>query len=262
MSTRTEFSMVNSFGLLFIAVSSSSFGECVPASVVRAGRARIGHRTVRVGQSSPGQCADRARPARLARPDGGRPAGQDAVELVARADVELGEDLAQVVLDRARTDEQPGADFRVREAVAGEPGDLSLLSGQLVPGLDGALADFLASGQELAPGPIGERLHAHRRQHLVGGAQLLAGVYAAALAAQPLAIEQVGAGELHADAGTPEARDRLAVEALGDVTLVEQGADAGFDSQRPLGGGYPRAFGQPLECSPDERHVAGPGRRF
>src|SRR2546426_2167528 len=40
-------------------------------------------------------------PGRLKRPDGGRVAGQDAVELVARADVELGEDLAQVVLDRA-----------------------------------------------------------------------------------------------------------------------------------------------------------------
>src|SRR2546430_14707757 len=146
MSTRTEFPMVNSFGLLFIAVSSSSFGECVPASVVRAGRARIGHRTVRVGQSSPGQCADRARPARLGRPDGGRPAGQNAVELVARADVELGEDFAQVVLDRAWTDEQPGADLGVREAVAGEPRDLPLLSRELVVRFHRALADFLARG--------------------------------------------------------------------------------------------------------------------
>src|SRR5438445_2057256 len=108
-------------------------------------------------------------PARLGRPDGGRPAGQDAVELVAGADVELGEDLAQVVLDRSWTDEQPGADLRVGESVAGEPGDLGPLGGQLVPGLDGALADSLAGGQELAPGPLGEPLDAHRRQHLVGG---------------------------------------------------------------------------------------------
>src|SRR5947208_12771905 len=150
MSTRAEFSMVNSFGLLVIAVSSSSFGECIPASVIRVGRGRIGHWTVRVGQSSPRASApDRLWPARLG-PDGGRVAGQDAVELVARADVELGEDLAQVVLDRARTDEQPGADLGVRESVAGEPGDLGLLGGQLVPGLDGALADSLAGGQELA----------------------------------------------------------------------------------------------------------------
>jgi hypothetical protein len=38
----------------------------------------------------------------LARPGSVPVAGQDAVELAARADGELGEDLAQVVLDRAR----------------------------------------------------------------------------------------------------------------------------------------------------------------
>jgi len=55
--------------------------------------------------------------------------GQDPVELAAGADAELGEDLAQVVLDRARADEQPGADLRVGQAVAGQPRDLSLLWG-------------------------------------------------------------------------------------------------------------------------------------
>jgi hypothetical protein len=40
----------------------------------------------------------------------------------------LSEDLAQVVVDRARTDKQPGADLRVREPDAGEPRDLPLLS--------------------------------------------------------------------------------------------------------------------------------------
>src|SRR2546429_1971138 len=40
--------------------------------------------------------------------------GQCSVELQAGADLELGEDLAQVVLDGARADEQPGADLRVR----------------------------------------------------------------------------------------------------------------------------------------------------
>ena len=78
---------------------------------------------------------------------------------------------------------------------------------------DGALAGGLAGGQQLAPGALGERLDAHRVQHVVGGAQLLARVDAAALAAQPLAVEQMAAGELDADAGTAEARDRLAVEA-------------------------------------------------
>jgi hypothetical protein len=50
----------------------------------------------------------------LERPGGGRVVGQDAVELAARTDAELHEDLAQVVLDRAWADEQADADFRIR----------------------------------------------------------------------------------------------------------------------------------------------------
>jgi hypothetical protein len=46
-------------------------------------------------------------------------AGQHAIELAAGGDTELGEDLAQVVLDGVRADEQPGADLRVGQAVAG-----------------------------------------------------------------------------------------------------------------------------------------------
>ena len=53
----------------------------------------------------------------------------------------------------------------------------------------------------------------------MGRSQLLAGVDAAALAAQPLAVEQMGARELHADAGPAEPVDRLAVETLGDLAL-------------------------------------------
>src|SRR5918992_5706918 len=54
-------------------------------------------------------------------------AGRNAAELVARGDVELQEDLAQVVLHRARADEELCADLRVRETVLREPGDLRLL---------------------------------------------------------------------------------------------------------------------------------------
>src|SRR6266566_5319250 len=143
-------------------------------------------------------------PAGLMWPRGIRVRGQEAVKLAAGADVELGEDLGQVVLDRAWADEQPGTDLRVGQAVPGQPRDLGLLRGQLDSGLDGALARGLASSGQFAPGPLGERLDTHRRQHVVGGAQLLAGIRAAALAAQPLAVEQMRAGELYADAGTAE----------------------------------------------------------
>jgi hypothetical protein len=56
-------------------------------------------------------------------------AGQDPPELAAGADAQLSEHLAQVVLDRPGGQEQPGADLRVGQAVAGQPGDLGLLDG-------------------------------------------------------------------------------------------------------------------------------------
>src|SRR4051812_47839101 len=67
-------------------------------------------------------------------------AGQSLTEAHSGSDSKLGEHLAQVPFDGARTDEQPRADLRVGEPVAGEPGDLLLLSGEVIAHLDGALA--------------------------------------------------------------------------------------------------------------------------
>src|ERR1700739_119634 len=73
---------------------------------------------------------------------------QGTAELASRFDAELGEDLAQVVLDRAHTDEQPGGNFRVRQAVPSNPRDLGLLRGELPIGRPGsALADRFAGGE-------------------------------------------------------------------------------------------------------------------
>ena len=60
----------------------------------------------------------------------------------------------------------------------------------------GPLADRPAGRRQLAAGALGKRLHPDRREHLVRVAQLLAGVNAAILATQPLAVEQVSAGKL------------------------------------------------------------------
>jgi hypothetical protein len=51
----------------------------------------------------------------------------------------------------------------------------------------------------------------------VCGAQVGAGIQAAALAAQSSAIEQVSAGELGAEPGAAEAVDRLVVQILGSL---------------------------------------------
>src|SRR6201986_188130 len=76
----------------------------------------------------------------------GEPAvlGQHVPELPARGDAELGEHGAQVPFDRARADEQMGADLRVGQDVAGEPGDLLLLRRELASRLGTALAYLLA----------------------------------------------------------------------------------------------------------------------
>jgi hypothetical protein len=70
-----------------------------------------------------------------------------------------------------------------------------LLRGELVVRLDGALAHPLASGLQLDAGTLGECFHADRGEQVVGGAELRARIGTPALAAQPLAVEQMRAGE-------------------------------------------------------------------
>src|SRR6266566_10071140 len=62
--------------------------------------------------------------ARQLRRRSGRVAGKHPLELGAGVDAELEEHLAQVVLDRARADEQLGADLGIRQSAVGEARDL------------------------------------------------------------------------------------------------------------------------------------------
>jgi hypothetical protein len=65
------------------------------------------------------------------------PRRASGIQFPAAADAELGEHLAQAPLDLPRRQEQLRADLRVRQAVAGQPGDLLLLgrvSSSRVPG--------------------------------------------------------------------------------------------------------------------------------
>jgi hypothetical protein len=55
----------------------------------------------------------------------------------------------------------------------------------------------------------------------VCGAQLLAGLDAPVCAAQPLAVEQMGAREFHPQAGAGEPVDRFTVEGVGVLALAE-----------------------------------------
>src|SRR5216684_350056 len=79
--------------------------------------------------------------ARRLRRRSGRVAGKHPIELGAGVDAELEKHLAQVVLDRARADEQLGADLGIREPAVREPRDLGLLRGEVAAVLDAAFAD-------------------------------------------------------------------------------------------------------------------------
>jgi len=92
---------------------------------------------------------------------------------------------------RSGAEEEPRADLRIRQAIAGKPRDLEFLRGQILARLDGSLAHFLARGLKLVACALGESLHANRGELVVGGAELGTRVDPAMLAAQPLAEEQV-----------------------------------------------------------------------
>src|SRR5205814_6070617 len=109
-------------------------------------------------------------------------------QLLARADPELREHLVQVVLGRARTDEQLGADLRVRPPVAGEPGDERLLRREPVARLDREPGHRLAGGRELPSRALCERLRADADERVVSRTQLLTRVHPPLLATQPLAV--------------------------------------------------------------------------
>jgi hypothetical protein len=59
-------------------------------------------------------------------------------------------------LDRARAEEEPRGDLRVRHPIAGELGGLSLLRGQIVAVLNRTGANDLTCRQKLTPGAVGD----------------------------------------------------------------------------------------------------------
>src|SRR5260370_4373354 len=136
--------------------------------------------------------------------------------------------------DGPGAEEYLGPDLHVGAAVDGEPGDVRLPGGELADLLDRPLAHRVSGGQQLTPGPPGERLDAHRGEQAMGGPQLGAGVPAPVLAAQPFAVHEVGAGHGRAHAGTAEPLDRLAIAVLGGPTLTQRGTAARLRAKRPV----------------------------
>ncbi len=79
------------------------------------------------------------------------------------------------------------------------------------------------------------------------GPQLRPGVHPAVLAAQPLAVQQVSAGQFRAELSAAEPVDRLAVQALGGLALAHQRTGAGLDPEAEVGPARLGMAGQPVE---------------
>src|SRR6185312_1569540 len=112
------------------------------------------------------------------------------------------------------------------------------------------------------PRPFGERLDAHRGEQVIGGPQLGAGVPAPVLAAQPFAVQEVGAGYGRPHAGTAEPLDRLAIAVLGRLALTQQGTRARLGAKRPVGAAGTGRLGKPLENAGCARGLAAADGRL
>src|SRR2546421_100247 len=77
--------------------------------------------------------------------------------------------------------------------------------------------------------------------------ELIAAVTSAPLAAQPFAVQQVGAGQVHPQAGAAQTVDRLAVEVLGGCAVADQRSRAGLGAKRPVGPAGAGDAGEPLQ---------------
>ena len=103
----------------------------------------------------------------------------------------------------------------------------------------------------------------------MGGAQLVAGFDAPALAAQPLPVQQMRAGELRTEPGTAQPVDRVVVQLVGGRPAAQQRPAARLYPERPVGAAGPRRVREPLEritcelgiARARQTNVAGYGER-
>src|SRR6266508_2071462 len=99
-------------------------------------------------------------------------------------------------LDRARAEEQFGANLRVGAPVRSKSGDLRLLRGELTASLVRTFANRLARCEQFATGALGKPLGSDVAERVVGGSKLVARVDAPVFATEPFPVEQAGPGEV------------------------------------------------------------------
>ena len=137
-------------------------------------------------------------------------------------------------LDRSRADEQPRTDLRIRQPITGKPPDLELLSGQLVASLN-------VRFRTVSPVAPSSRLARSAKAPMSISLSMPTATRSCARrrcgdpATKPLAVDQMGAGEIDAASGRAEECDRLAVQVLGLCPVAEQGTRPGLETESPVG---------------------------
>ena len=84
-------------------------------------------------------------------------------------------------------------------------------------------------------------------------------VRASALAAQPLAVDEMGSGQLEGHAGAAQMIDRLAVQRLGSRALAHQGTRTCLDPERQVRPARPGGLREPPQHRSGAPDVAAPG---
>src|SRR5258706_13783448 len=105
----------------------------------------------------------------------------------------------EVVLDRARADEQLSGDLSVRVSLRHEAGDLRLLRRQLTKGIDGRSPNMLAGRFQFDACALGKGLHPEVGEEVVGRPQFPACIVASACRSQPLTEEWGGKCQVDAE---------------------------------------------------------------
>jgi hypothetical protein len=111
------------------------------------------------------------------------------------------------------TDEQLSRDLSIGVALRRETRDLPLLWRELAQGIDTSSVSVLARRLQLDPRALRETLHPEVREEPVGDSQFLPCVHSSAFASQPLAVDQVGSGQIDGDPSSAKSIDRLDIGA-------------------------------------------------
>ncbi len=123
-------------------------------------------------------------------------------------------------VDRARAQEELGGYIPICEALRDEVRDLQLLLGQLVPGVGDATTRRLAARAQLDPRPLRPQRCSERLEAVQSRSQMVTRLDSPPLAAEELAVGELGAGTLEGTGGLGVGLQSRLEEAFGFALVL------------------------------------------